>query len=382
MPFRKRMVYMDYASTTPVDPRVIKAMLPYFDKKFGNTMSPHEWGMEARETLETAREEIASLLGAAPNEIIFTSSATESNNLAIKGVAFANKERGKHIITSKIEHLSVLEPCRWLERNGFKVTYLDVDSYGLIDPKRVEEEIRDDTILVSIMHANNEIGTIEPIEEIGKICEEKGVYFHVDAAQTFGKIPFKLRDLHVDLLTISSHKIYGPKGVGALYVSEDVRMEPLLHGGGHEFGLRSSTVNIPGVVGFAEACKIAEGEMDSEITRLTELRDKLIQNILETGRAHLTGHPKKRLPNLASFWIESIEGERLIMELNERGIAASTGSACASGKLEPSHVLLAIGLSRREAKNSLRLSLGRWTTAKDVEYVVDVLWEIIEGKSR
>ncbi|MCD6536220.1 MAG: cysteine desulfurase [Thaumarchaeota archaeon] len=371
---------MDYASTTPVDPRVIKAMLPYFDKKFGNTMSPHSWGMEAREALEKAREVVASLLGAAPNEIIFTSSATESNNLAIKGVAIANKERGRHIITSKIEHPSVLEPCRWLEKNGFEVTYLNVDSYGLVDPKELEEAISSDTILVSIMHANNEIGTIEPIEEIGKICEERRIPLHVDAAQTFGKIRFKIKDIRADLVTISSHKIYGPKGVGALYLSEDVKIEPLLHGGGHEFGLRSSTVNIPGIVGFAEACRIAEREMDSELSRLKALRDKLIKGVLETGKAHLTGHPEKRLPNIASFWIEAVEGERLIIELNERGIAASTGSACASGKLEASHVLLAIGLSEREAKNSLRLSLGRWTKAGDVKYVVDVLREIIEGE--
>jgi len=378
----RQRIYMDYASTTPIDPRVIEAMLPYMREVFGNTMSPHAWGMEAREALEKARETIASFIGANPMELIFTSSATESNNLAIKGAAFANKDKGRHIITSRIEHLSVLEPCRWLERNGFEITYLPVDRYGLVDPAEVEKAIRKDTILVSIMHANNEIGTIEPIKEIGEICRSRDVYFHVDAAQSLGKLPIDVEKMNLDLLTISSHKIYGPKGVGALYVREGVKLEPLLHGGGHEYGLRSSTVNVPGAVGFAKACEIARDSMSEESERLRRLCRKLIEGIMELDGAHLTGHPEKRLPTIASFWLEFIEGEALILELNERGIAASTGSACSSGKLEPSHVLLAIGLDRRRAKNSLRLSIGRWTKESEIEHVTEALHEIAEKYAR
>ncbi|MEM4718983.1 MAG: cysteine desulfurase family protein [Nitrososphaerota archaeon] len=373
-----RRVYMDYASTTPMDPRVIEAMMPYFRDRFGNTMSPHYWGMEAREALENARETIAAFIGANPMELIFTSSATESNNLAIKGVALANRGRGRHIITSKIEHPSVLEPCRWLEKYGFEVTYLPVDEHGLVNPADVEAAIRRDTTLVSIMHANNEIGTIEPVREIGEICGERGVYFHVDAAQSLGKLPVNVEEMSVDLLTISAHKIYGPKGVGGLYIRDGVKLEPLLHGGGHEYGLRSSTVNVPGAVGFAEACRIAGEVMSEEAERLRGLCGKLIKRILELDGVHLTGHPEKRLPTIASFWLEFIDGERLIMELNERGIAASTGSACSSGKIEPSHVLLAIGLNERQARRGLRLSIGRWTTGDEIDYAVECIREIAE----
>jgi len=373
-----RRVYMDYASTTPMDPRVIEAMMPYFRDRFGNTMSPHYWGMEAREALEKARETIAAFIGANPMELIFTSSATESNNLAIKGVALANRGRGRHIITSKIEHPSVLEPCRWLEEHGFEVTYLPVDEHGLVNPADVEAAIRRDTTLVSIMHANNEIGTIEPVREIGEICGERGVYFHVDAAQSLGKLPVNVEEMSVDLLTISAHKIYGPKGVGGLYIRDGVKLEPLLHGGGHEYGLRSSTVNVPGAVGFAEACRIAGEVMSEEAEMLRGLCGKLIKRILELDGVHLTGHPEKRLPTIASFWLEFIDGERLIMELNERGIAASTGSACSSGKIEPSHVLLAIGLNERQARRGLRLSIGRWTTEDEIDYVVECIREIAE----
>ena len=376
--FRKRRIYMDYASTTPIDPRVLKAMLPYLREKFGNTMSPHSWGMEAREALESARETVASFINALPAEVIFTSSATESNNLAIKGAALANRDKGRHVVTSLIEHPSVLEPCRWLERSGFEVTYLEVDRNGVVDPAEVEKAIRRDTILVSIMHANNEIGTIEPIEEIGEICKEKDVILHVDAAQSLGKLPIDVKRLNVDLLTMSGHKIYGPKGIGALYVREGVKLEPLLHGGGHERGLRSSTVNVAGAVGLAEACRIAEKELEEEAGRLRGLCGRLIKEISEMDGAYLTGHPEKRLPTIASFWLEFIDGERLIIELNERGVAASTGSACSSGKLEPSHVLLAIGLNERQAKSGLRLSIGRWTKPKEVEYVIRSLAEIFE----
>ena len=371
-----RRVYMDYASTTPIDPRVLEAMMPYFREKFGNTMSPHAWGMEAREALERAREIVAAFINANPMELIFTSSATESNNLAIKGVVLANRGKGRHIITSKIEHPSVLEPCRWLEKNGFEVTYLPVDAHGIVDPGDVEEAIRRDTILVSIMHANNEIGTIEPIKEIGEICRERGVHFHVDAAQSLGKLLVDVEEMCVDLLTLSAHKIYGPKGVGSLYVRDGIRLEPLLHGGGHEYGLRSSTVNVAGAVGFAKACEIAREVMHEEAERLGRLCRKLIHEMLGISGVYLTGHPEKRLQTIASFWLEFIDGERLIMELNERGVAASTGSACSSGKIEPSHVLLAIGLNERQAKSGLRLSIGRWTTEDEIDYVIECMEEI------
>jgi len=357
-------------------------MMPYLTERFGNSVSPHSWGMEAREALEDAREAVASLMGAEPSGVIFTSSATESNNLAVKGVALANRDRGRHIVTSMIEHLSVLEPCRWLERFGFEVTYLRVDRHGLVDPRDVEAAIRRDTILVSIMHANNEVGTIEPIEEIGRICRERGIPLHVDAAQSFGKIPVDVDRMGVDLLTVSAHKIYGPKGVGALYVAEGVRLEPLLHGGGHEFGLRSSTVNVAGAVGFAEACRIAGREMDLEAARLRELCKILIDRLCEVEGIHLTGHPERRLPTIASFWLDFMEGEELIIRLNEMGIAASTGSACSTGKLVPSHVLLALGLNERQAKSGLRLSIGRWTSRDDVEYVIEALEAIRLQKTR
>lgn len=371
-------VYLDYAATTPVDPRVLKRMLPFFTKKFGNTMSLHSFGQEAKRALEESRIEVANLMRAKPEELIFTSSATEANNMVIKGVAFANKKKGKHIIVSSIEHHCILESAHWLEKNGFKVTYLPVDKYGLVKPEDVEDAIRKDTILVSVMHANNEIGTIEPIKEIGKICHEHDIYFHTDAAQTFGKIPVDVNKLNVDLMTVSSHKMYGPKGVGGLFLRQGVKIEPLLHGGGHEFGLRSSTVNVAAIVGFAEACRIAKKVMKRESERLTRLRDMLIKGALKIEDSHLNGHPKKRLPNNTNFWFAFIEGESLITQLDIYGIAASTGSACSSTSLEPSHVLLAIGLKAHEAHGSLRLSLGRWTTKKEIKYTLKVLPEAVE----
>ncbi|MEM5870008.1 MAG: cysteine desulfurase NifS [Candidatus Aenigmatarchaeota archaeon] len=373
-----RRIYMDYAATTPVDPRVLKAMLPYFSKKFGNTMSLHSFGQEAKKALEEAREKVAKLMNAKSGKVIFTGSATEANNFALKGIAFANREKGKHIIVSAIEHHCILEAAHWLEAQGFEVTYLPVDRYGLVDPGKVEEAIRKDTILVSIMHANNEIGTIEPIEEIGKICKQKGVYFHTDAAQSYGKIPVDVEKMNVDLLTASAHKMYGPKGVGALFVADSVKIEPLLHGGGHEFGLRSSTVNVAGIVGFGVAAEIAKKEMKSEAQRLTKLRDKLIKGVLKIERSYLNGHPTKRLPNNANFRFDFIEGESLVTFLDMKGIAASTGSACSSESLQPSHVLLAIGLKPHEAHGSLRLSLGRWTKKEEVDYVLEVLPKIVE----
>jgi len=372
--------YLDYAATTPVDPRVLKAMLPYFTEKFGNSVSLHTFGQEAKKALEKTRLIMAKALNAKDkNEIIFTSSATESNNLAIKGIAFANQNKGKHIIISSIEHSCVLNSAQWLEKQGFKVTKVKVDKYGLIDPKEIEKAIRKDTILVSIIHANNEIGTIEPIEEIGKICEKKKVYFHTDAVQSFAKVPIDVQKMKIDLLTASSHKLYGPKGAALLYIKKGTKIEPLIHGGGHEFGLRSSTVNIPAIVGFGKAVEICEKEMKKESKRQIKLRDKLINGVLKKiPDSYLNGHPKKRLPNNTNFWFAYVEGESIIMDLNSYGIAASTGSACSSEKLEPSHVLLACGLRPEQAHGSLRLTMGRWTKEQDINYLLKILPKTIK----
>jgi cysteine desulfurase len=366
-------VYMDYAATTPVDPRVFTAMKPYFTKKFGNTMSLHSKGREAKEALEESRSKISSLLKCKNNELIFTGSATESTNTVLKGIAYANRKKGKHIVVSQIEHHCVLEPAHWLEKQGFEITYLPVDKFGLIDPTTLEDTIRNDTILVSIMHANNEIGTIQDIEEIGKICKEKEVYFHSDAVQSFGKIPIDLKKMNIDLLSISSHKMYGPKGVGGLFIKKGTKIDPLLHGGGHEFSIRASTVNVAGIVGFAEAAKIQKKEMDNDRNNQIILRDRIIKEVTDIEDTHLNGHPKKRLPNNTNFWFDFIEGESLLIQLDMNGISASTGSACSSDSLEASHVLLAIGLKPQQAHGSLRLSLGKYTTEDDVNYVLEVL---------
>lgn len=370
---------MDYASTTPVDPRVLKAMEPYFNDKFGNTMSIHSAGRAAKDALERAREKVAGLMRANPKELIFTGSATESNNFALKGIAFANRKKGNHIITSSIEHHCILETAHWLEKQGFKVTFLSVDKYGLVDPAKVEDAIRKDTILVSVMHANNEIGTIEPIEEIGKVCREKSVYFHTDAAQSFGKIPIDVKKMNIDLLTVNAHKMYGPQGVGALFIRKGVNIDPLLHGGGHEFGLRSSTTNVPGVVGFGATAELRKKEMDREAKRLTKLRDKLIEGVLKIENSHLNGHPTKRLPNNANFWFAFIEGEALVLHLDMKGVEASTGSACSSSSLEPSHVLTAIGLKHEQAHGSLRLTLGKQNKENDIDYVLKGLPPIVKN---
>ncbi|PIR92160.1 cysteine desulfurase NifS [Candidatus Falkowbacteria bacterium CG10_big_fil_rev_8_21_14_0_10_44_15] len=372
------LIYLDYAATTPVDPRVVKTMLPYFTKKFGNTASLHSFGLEAKEAVEKGRKIIADAIKASVKEIYFTSSASESNNLALKGLAWANKDK-KHIIISSVEHDCVLTSAAWLEQQGWSLTLLPVDKYGLVDPKEVQKAIRPDTLAVSVMHANNEIGTVNPIGEIGKICRDKGVYFHTDAAQTFGKIPIDVNRLNIDLLTASAHKMCGPKGVAMLYVRSGVRIRPLLHGGGHEGGLRSSTLNVPAIVGFAEGVKICLAEMKKESARLGKLRDKLIKGALtKISDSHLNGHPKKRLPNNANFRFSYIEGEALIMMLDNLGIAASTASACSSPKLQPSHVLLACGLRPQDAHGSLRLSLGRWTTESEIDKVLEVLPAVVE----
>lgn len=373
-----KRVYMDYAATTPVDPRVLEAMKPYFSKKYGNSMSLHSFGLEAKQTLEDSREMVASLMNAESKRLIFTGSASESDNFALKGVAFANREKGKHIIITSIEHHAVLEPANWLKKQGFEITHLPVDHYGMIDLNKLNEAIRKDTILVSMIFGNNEIGVIQDIEGIGRICKEKEVYFHSDATQSFGKVPIDVKKMNIDLLTVNAHKMYGPKGVGGLYIRDDIEIEPLIHGGGHEFGLRSSTVNVSGVVGFAKAVEIQKKEMNSDAKKQIKLRDELIKEVLKIEDSHLNGHPVKRLPNNANFWFAFIEGESLVMQLDMKGIAASTGSACSSESLEPSHVLLAIGLKHEEAHGSLRLTIGKYTTKDDVDYVVEVLPEVVE----
>lgn len=372
-------IYMDYGAATPVDQRILKKISRFPAEVFGNTMSLHSFGQRSKGILEESREIVAGLMGAKPQEIIFTGSATESNNLTLKGAAFANRERGNHIIISPIEHSCVGESAKWLESQGFEVTKLKVDRYGLVDPKEVENLIKKETILVSVMHANNEIGTIEPIEEIGAICHEKGVYFHTDAAQSLGKIPIDVNKMNIDLLTGSSQKMYGPKGAACLFIREGVRISPIIHGGGQEFGLRSGTVNIAAIYGFAQACALCKKEMSKESVRIVKLRDKLIKGVMDKIEGvHLNGHPEKRLPNNANFWFEFVEGESLIIQLDLAGIAGSTGSACSSAKLQPSHVLLATGLRPQEAHGSLRLTLGRWTTEKEINYVLKVLPRIIK----
>ncbi len=368
---------MDHSATTPVDPAVKEAMLPYFSEKFGNPSSIYSIGREARRAIEESRQKIADLLGAKKDEIIFTGSGTESDNLAIKGLAYKNRKKGDHIITSSIEHHAVLNACKYLETQGFSVTYLPVSREGFVNPADVEKAITPKTILITIMYANNEIGTIQPIEEIGRIAKEKSIPFHTDAVQTAGKIPVNVDDLGVDLLSISAHKIYGPKGAGALYIRKGIRIEPLLHGGGHERNLRSSTENVAGIVGFAKAAELARERLAEE-QKITSLRDSLIRGVLEIKDSYLNGHPAKRLPHNANFRFSYIEGESLVLNLDMKGIAASTGSACSSTSLEPSHVLLAIGLRPEEAHGSLRLTLGLGNTKEDVDYVVSVLPEIVD----
>ncbi len=373
-----KRIYLDYAATTPVDKRVAKAMQPFFSEKFGNTMSLHYFGQEAKLALENSRQILADSINANLNEIIFTSSATESNNLALKGIAFADRNKGNHIIISSIEHPCIVESAKWLKSQGFKITELPVDKFGLVNPEDVKKAITEKTILVSIIHASNEIGTIQPVYEIGKICHEKGVLFHTDASQSFGKIPIDVKKMNIDLLTASSHKVYGPKGAGFLYVKKGINLEPVLHGGGQENGLRGSTVNVAAVVGFTKAAEICQKEMAKENKRLEKLRDKLIKAVLKIKDSHLNGHPKNRLPNNASFWFDFIEGESLVMQLDLQGIACSTGSACSSFKLEPSHVLLATGLRPEQAHGSLRVSLGRFTIEKEINQLIKVLPGIVK----
>jgi cysteine desulfurase len=378
-----KRIYLDHAATTPIDAKVLEEMLPYFGVNFGNASSLHSFGRAAYEAMERARERVAISIKAKKEEITFTAGGTESDNLAIKGIAYKHRElitdfEGPHIITSKIEHPAVLEPCKYLEGLGFKVKYLPVDKHGIIDLKKLESAISKGTFLITIMHANNEIGTIEPIKEIGKLAKEHGITFHTDAVQSFGKIPISVDEMNIDLLSISSHKIYGPKGVGALYIKKGIKLEALMHGGGHERGLRSSTENISGIVGFGKAAELATERLTKDSQYLTKLRDKIISKVLEIiPESYLNGHPTQRLPNNAHFRFTGIEGESLVLALDEKGIAASTGSACSSKKLEPSHILLAIGLNEVEAHGSLRLTLGRENTEEEIDYLLEVLPEVV-----
>ena len=374
-----RRIYLDYAATTPMDPEVLKAMLPYFNDKFGNPSSIHSFGQEAKAAVEKARKEIASFLGAAQEEIIFTSGGSESDNFAIKGVAYANKHKGNHIITSSIEHHAVIKSCEFLEKMGFEVTYLPVSKDGLVDPENVKKAITDKTILISIMHASNEIGTIQPIKEIGKIARERKIYFHSDAVQTFGHIHINVDELNVDLLSVSAHKLCGPKGIGVLYVRKGTKIVSFIHGGGQERKRRASTENVPAIVGFGKAVEIAKKTMDEEVKKLVILRDKLIKGILEKiDNVYLNGHPARRLPNNVNVSVESIEGESMLLSLDMEGIAASTGSACTSASLEASHVLLALGLSHELAHGSLRFTLGRYTEEEDINKVLEILPKIVK----
>jgi cysteine desulfurase len=374
-----KRAYLDYAATTPCDPQVLKAMEPYFFEKFGNASSLHAFGQEAKNAIEYSREKLALFIGAKPDEIVFTSGGTESNNFAIKGIAYALEKKGNHIITSGVEHHAITEPCKFLEKRGFNITYVGVDKYGLVSPESLKKAITDKTILISVMHANNEIGTIQPIAEIGKIAKEKGIYFHTDAVQTIGHIPVNVNDLNVDSLSLSAHKFYGPKGVGALYIRKGTRIETFLHGGDQEKGRRASTHNTPGIVGLGRAIELCEDKMGEDAKYQINLRDKLIKAIPEKiSQVILNGHPTKRLPNNVNFSIRYIEGESILLNLDMLGIAASTGSACTSSSLEPSYVLLAIGLSHEIAHGSLRITLGRWTKEDDINYLLECLPKIVE----
>jgi len=371
-------IYLDNAATTPLRKEVLDVMEPYFSEKYGNPSSMHQLGLEANSAVSESREKISSILNCNPDEIIFTSGGTESVNLAIKGVAFAKKKG--HIITQETEHHAVLNCCKWLETQGFSVTYVETDKYGLVNPRDVENAVKKDTILVSIMYANNEIGAIQPIKEIAAICKNKNILFHTDACQAAGYLDIDVKNLGADLMTINGSKIYGPKGIGILYVRKGTSITPIIQGGGQEFNLRSGTENVPSIVGFAKALELAQKEKDSESKKLIKLRDKLISELLKIPNARLNGNPTKRLPNNVNISFYGVEGESILLDLNERGIFASTGSACSTKSLEASHVLLAIGLKHDWAHGSIRFSLGRTTSEKDIDYVLQVFPKIIENR--
>ena len=375
----QRTIYMDHSATTFVKPEVVNAMIPYFTEHFGNPSSIYSIARESKKAIDIARVQTAKALGADPDEIYFTSGGSESDNWAIKGVAFANRKRGNHIITSQIEHHAVLHTCQYLEKEGFEVTYLPVDQYGLVDPAVLEKAITEKTILITIMYANNEIGTIEPITELGAIARKHKVYFHTDAVQAIGSVPIDVKAQNIDLLSLSAHKFYGPKGTGALYIKKGVRIDNLIHGGGQERRRRAGTENIAGIVGMGKAIEMATADIPGHAAKIRAMRDRLIKGVLATiSHTRLNGHPEKRLAGNFNVSFEFIEGESMLLWLDDEGICASTGSACTSGSLEPSHVLLATGLPVEISHGSLRLSLGDANTEKDVDIVLEVLPNVVK----
>jgi len=374
----ERTIYFDHAATTALDARVLDVMLPYLTTEYGNASSIYTLGRHAMQAIDRAREQVADVLGCRPTEVTFTGCGSESDNLAIKGIAFVSQKKGNHLITSAIEHHAVLHTCQYLERFGFKTTYLPVDAYGLVDPDEIGRAITDQTILVSVMYANNEVGTIEPVAEIGRICRARKVPFHVDAVQAGSALPLDAADLNADLLSLSAHKFYGPKGVGILYVRQGMRLLPQLQGGSQERGRRAGTENVAGIVGAAAALSLAREELPQVTPHITALRDRLIAGVLTIQRSRLTGHPTERLPNNASFCFEGVEGESILLNLDLLGIAASTGSACTSGSVDPSHVLIAMGLPPEWSHGSLRLTLGKGNTGADVDMLLTALPGIIE----
>ncbi|CDF58263.1 cysteine desulfurase NifS [Thermobrachium celere] len=375
----KRFVYMDHAATTYTKPEVLEAMMPYFTEQFGNASSIYTFGRRSKAAIEEAREKVAKALNALPDEIYFTGGGSEADNWAIKGVAFANRDKGNHIITTKIEHHAVLHTCEYLEKQGFEVTYLDVDEYGMINLEDLKKAITDKTILITIMFANNEIGTIQPIAEIGKIARERGIYFHTDAVQAVGNVNIDVKEMNIDLLSLAAHKFYGPKGVGALYIRKGVKIDNLIHGGGQERKRRAGTENLPGIVGLGKAIELATSNIEEHNRKIKSMRDRLLNGIMEKiPYTKLNGHPEKRLPGNINVSFQFIEGESLLLLLDHYGICASTGSACSSGSLDPSHVLMAIGLPHEIAHGSLRLSLGDLNKEEDVDYVLEVLPQIVQ----
>jgi len=377
-----KRIYLDYASTTPADPEVVREMLPYFSGICGNPSSVHAFGREARKTVDRVRETVARFIGAKPDEITFTSGGTESDNTAVKGIAYAARSRGHHIITSSIEHRAVLSPAGFLERQGFSVTRLPVDSTGMVDPDDVLKAITPGTILISVMHANNEIGTVQPLAEIGAIAREKGIPFHTDAVQTFGHIPVNVDELNVDLLSASAHKFYGPKGVGIMYIRSGTRIGRFMHGGSQEKNRRASTLNVPGIVGLGKAIELAEKDMHDEMLMLANFQERLVCSIVGTiKRTKLNGHPEKRLPGNVNISFRNIQGERLLKGLDEAGIACSTGSACSASNTGPSHVLTAIGLPLDLISGSLRITLGKYVKEEEIDYVIEILPRLVRKMS-
>lgn len=373
-----KRIYLDNAATTRVAPEVIEAMLPCFVQTYGNANSLHSYGLQAKDAIEAARRRIADFINADAEELVFTGSGTESNNTVLKGVALARKDKGNHIITTAIEHHAILEPLHFLEKQGWSITYLPNDEAGLVAPDDLKKALTDRTILVSVMHANNEIGTIEPVRELGAICREAGVYFHTDAVQTFGHVPIDVKEMNIDLLSASAHKLYGPKGIGLLYIRRGIEMTPLLQGGDQERKRRASTQNTPAIAGFGKAVELAASEMATEAVRQANLRDKLISALLQAvPESTLNGHPTFRLPNNANLSFAYVEGETVLLHLDMEGIAVSTGSACTSSSPDPSHVLTACGLASEFSHGSVRFSLGRMTTEEEIDHVIKVLPPII-----